>query len=451
MHPALIKIQCAIEGTPFDGDVFLVGGAVRDELLGLIGSDDFDLVTRESAPSLARFLFDQGIATFAPVTFERFGTAMVEVDGIKIELVTARKESYDKKSRKPSVEPGTYEDDARRRDFTLNTLMRSLKTGELIDPLGCGVEDLNNKVMRTPLDPVKTFDDDPLRMLRAVRFRWRFGLSPAKGLYDAIYMRRNRLKIVSFERIRDELFKILAHPTTSQALQDLMKLKVFDLIAPEFIPMVGCEQGDYHHLDVWHHTLKVIDNLHEKGSTDLALILSALFHDIGKPTTQSLENGKIRFFGHEAVGAEMARTVLNRWKLPGDQVDTVVSLVKNHMRLGSAPTFSDSAARRLLKDLGEDVPRLLDLVDADANALKKGVRVLDLQTIRETIERVETETPVAKLISPLTGQEIMELTGLTQGKEIGRLKKMLDNMVVEGQLGPDDKELARKLVQDNVG
>lgn len=450
MHPALTKIQHAIEGTPFDGDVFLVGGAVRDELLGLTGSDDFDLVTRESAPSLARHLFDQGIATFAPVTFERFGTAMVEVDGIKIELVTARKESYDKKSRKPSVEPGTYEDDARRRDFTLNTLMRSLKTGELIDPLDCGVDDLNNKVMRTPLDPVKTFDDDPLRMLRAVRFRWRFGLEPAKGLYDAIYMRRGRLKIVSFERIRDELFKILGHPTASYALQDLMKLKVFELIAPEFVPMLGCEQGDYHHLDVWHHTLKVVDNLHEKGSTDLSLILAALFHDIGKPATQSLENGKIRFFGHEAVGAEMARTVLNRWKLSGDQVDTVVSLVKNHMRLGSAPTFSDSAARRLLKDLGEDVPRLLDLVDADANALKKGVRVLDLQAIRETIERVEAETPVAKLISPLTGQEIMELTGLMQGKDIGRLKKMLDNMVVEGQLSPDDKEKASKLVLDNL-
>ena len=451
MHPALAKIQEAIRGTAYDGDLFLVGGAVRDELLGLPGSNDFDLVTRQSAPELAKFLFEKGVASFFPVTFERFGTAMVEVEGIKIELVTARKESYEKKSRKPNVQAGTYEDDARRRDFTVNTLLRSLSTSELIDPLGTGVPDLEGRVLRTPLDPVRTFEDDPLRMLRAIRFRWRFGLTPVKGLYDAIYMKRSRLKIISFERIRDELSKILVHPTAPDALDDLMKLKMFEIIAPEFIAMKGCEQGDYHHLDVWDHTRKVVANVLDNHPDDLILVLAALLHDVGKPPTQSIDElGKTRFFGHEAVGAEMAREILLRWKFSGDEVDQVCSLVKNHMRLGSAPVFTDSAARRLIKDLDSNLDRLLNLVDADANALKKGVRVFDVQVIRETIARVQEQTPVATLVSPLTGKEIMELTGLTQGKQVGALKRQLDEMVLDGQISPDDKEQAKQFVLTNI-
>ena len=448
MHPALTRIQRAITNTRFDGDVFLVGGAVRDKLLGLAGSEDLDLVTRQSAPELAQFLFDQKVSSIFPVIFERFGTAMVEVDGVKIELVTARKESYAKNSRKPVVQVGTYRDDAERRDFTVNTLMQSLGDETIIDPLGTGKEDLENRVLKTPLDPVKTFDDDPLRMLRAVRFRWRFGLTPAKGLYDAIYMRRNRLKIISFERIRDELLKMLSHPTASDALDDLMKLGLFDIIAPEFKPMVKCEQGNYHHLDVWDHTRLVVHNAIQLNSDDEALILGALLHDVGKPPTRTIdENGNTRFFGHEAVGAEMAQTILARWKIPTDDITRVCTLVKNHMRLGSAPVFTDSAARRLIRDLGPNLPTLLQLVDADANALKKGVRAFDLDEIRQTIEKVQSATPAEKLISPLTGQEIMEITGLKPGKEVGGIKKMLDELVLDGKLAPDDTDAAREFVR----
>lgn len=451
MHPALAKIQDAVEATAYDGDLFLVGGAVRDELLGLPSSNDFDLVTRQSAPDLAKLLFERNVGSFFPVTFERFGTAMIEVDGIKIELVTARKESYEKKSRKPVVQPGTYEDDAKRRDFTINTLMRSLKTEKLIDPLGVGLSDLENRILRTPLDPVKTFEDDPLRMLRAIRFRWRFDLTPVKGLYDAIYMRRSRLKIISYERIRDELAKILVHPMAPQALDDLMKLKIFEIIAPEFVAMAGCEQGKYHHLDVWHHTLKVVENTLRQSPGDLILVLGALLHDVGKPPTRSIDqDGNIRFFGHEAVGADMARAILNRWKFSGEDIDRVCRLVKNHMRLGSSPTFSDSAARRIMRDLDSDLGLLLDLVEADTNALKTGIKVMDVQAIRDTIDRVQKETPVSKLASPLTGQEIMALTGLEQGKQIGILKKMLDELVLDGKLSPDDKEGAREFVRANL-
>jgi poly(A) polymerase len=440
MHPALTRIQKAIEGTPFQSDLFLVGGAVRDDLLGQPGSDDFDLVTRQSAPELAKLLFERNVSSIFPVVFERFGTAMIEVEGVKIELVTARKESYAKNSRKPAVEAGSYRDDALRRDFTVNTLMRSLSDWTLIDPLQSGAADLENKVLRTPLDPVKTFEDDPLRMLRAVRFRWKFNLTPVKGLYDAIYMKRSRLKIVSFERIRDELQKMLLHPTASDALDDLMKLGIFEVVAPEFRAMVKCEQGKYHHLDVWDHTRLVVDNIVKSGSQDFDLILGGLFHDIGKPTTRTIDDeGNIRFFGHEAVGADMARDILNRWKIAGDDVDRICRLVKNHMRLGSAPVFSDSAARRLIKDLGPCLADLLSLVEADANALKTGVRVLDLSEIRNTINRVESATPIDKLASPLTGLEIMQLTGLPPGKKVGELKRMLDELVLDGQLSPEDK------------
>ncbi len=440
MHPVLMRIQQAIEGTSFDGDVFLVGGAVRDDLLGLAGSHDFDLVTRQSAPDLAKFLFEKGVSFIYPVIFERFGTAMVEVDGIKIELVTARKESYAKNSRKPVVQAGTYKDDALRRDFTVNSLMRSLSDWSLFDPLETGESDLESKVLRTPLDPVKTFEDDPLRMLRAVRFRWKFGLEPVNGLYDAIYMRRSRLKIISFERIRDELSKMLIHPTASEALDDLMRLGLFDIIAPEFKSMVKCEQGKYHHLDVWDHTRLVVKNLVSGGTNDFTLVLSGLFHDIGKPTTRTIDDaGNTRFFGHEALGADMTRQILHRWKVSADDTNRVCTLVKNHMRLGSAPVFSDSAARRLIKDLGTDLEGLLTLVDADANALKVGVRVFDLDEIRKTIGRVQLATPMEKLASPLSGEEIMKLTGLPPGKKIGDLKRMLDELVLDGQLAPDDK------------
>ncbi|MBS1726330.1 MAG: HD domain-containing protein [Armatimonadetes bacterium] len=451
MHPALAKIRDAVRGTVFEGDLFLVGGAVRDELLGLPESSDFDLVTRGPSRDLALLLFESGVSTIHPVVYERFGTAMVDVDDVKIELVTARRESYAKNSRKPSVEAGTYADDARRRDFTLNTLMRSLDDWSLVDPLGVGVADLESRILRTPCDPVRTFDDDPLRMLRAIRFRWRFGLTPAKGLYDAIYMRHGRLKIVSFERIRDEMSKILVGEHAGEALDDLMKAKIFDVVAPEFGAMRGCEQGKYHHLDVWDHTRMVVANAVRLMPGDLLLALGALLHDVGKPPTRSLdENGDIRFFGHEAVGADMARMILGRWKLPGDDIDRVCRLVKNHMRLGSSPTFSDSAARRVIRDMGEDLERLLRLVEADASALKTGVKVLDIDAIRATIARVQEETPVDKLASPLSGQEIMDLTGLAPGKEVGRLKKLLDEMVLDGQLGPEDKDRAREIVVTNV-
>ena len=446
MPAALVDIREVTIGTVFEGDLFLVGGAVRDGLLGLPHTNDFDLVTRGSSAALAHLLYDNRLSSIPPVTYERFGTAMVRVAGADIEIVTARRESYDVHSRKPTVEPSTYKEDAARRDFTLNTLMRGLHSGILIDPLGSGLSDLTDRVLRTPLEPGATFRDDPLRMLRAVRFRWRFSLAPAPGLYESIRENAARLNIISGERIRDEFIKILAQPTAPKALQDLMDLGLLSEFAPELLPMVDCEQGKYHHLDVWNHTLLVLE---KAGHEDLILSLGALLHDVGKPPTRLVDaEGNTRFFSHEAIGAEMARTMLRRLRFSQKNIDEVALLVKNHMRLGSSPTFTPSAARRVIRDLGDQTGRLLELVEADTLSLRPGVKVMNLDSIRDQIARVSVATPRETLESPLSGKEIMELTGLAAGPEIGRLKNLLTEKVLEGELAPNDKVGAVKIITD---
>lgn len=418
---------------------------MRDELLGLEPKDDYDLVTRGSAPELANLLWNRKISQIPPITYERFGTAMLMVDGIQIELVTARKESYAEDSRKPTVQPATLEEDAQRRDFTVNTLMRNLHTGELIDPLGCALADLESKVLRTPLDPHLTFVDDPLRMLRAVRFRWKLMFELAPGLFDAIREAKGRLEIVSMERIRDEFMKMLTGPNAPEALADLMQLGLFAVIAPEFEAMVAVEQGKYHHLDVWEHTLLALRNA---ATRDPILALSVVLHDVGKPPTRFIDDqGNTRFFGHEAVGESMSRTILRRLKFSEKDVEKVAKLVKNHMRLGTAPEFSASAARRLIRDLDGDVDKLLALVEADAGSLKPGVRALDLTSIRMRLSQVEAETPAKSLQSPLSGEEIMEFLQIGAGTEVGRIKALLTEKVLEGELKVGDKLAALEFLK----
>lgn len=448
-EPALVAIAAATRGTPFERDLWLVGGAVRDDLLGKPPANDFDIVTRGSSAELAQFLFERQVSAIAPVTYERFGTAMVDVHGVKIEIVTARRESYNPESRKPAVEPATLEEDAARRDFTVNALLRNLHTGELFDPLGRGIADLREGILRTPLDPIETFHDDPLRMLRAVRFRWQLGFSPAPRLYESVRSESKRLSIISAERIKDELMKMLGLSSGANALQDLMNLGLIHEFVPELEEMVGVEQGKYHHLDVWEHTLLVVRN---SGPADPILALAALFHDIAKPRTRSVDaSGNIRFFGHEAVGARMTDDILRRLKFPQRDVDAVVMLVKNHMRLGSAPEFTPSAARRLLRDLGDEVDRLLKLVEADANGLKAGVKVMDLAPIRARLEEVQKTTPRQTLESPLTGVEIMESLGIGAGPEVGKWKAFLTEKVLDGELQPGDKATARNMLLASFG
>jgi len=443
---ALNSIRDLTIGTEWENDLFIVGGAVRDQCLGGGANEDFDLVTRGSAVRLAEFLYEQGLAEHFPVTYARFGTAMVKVADVTIELITARRESYQSDSRKPDVEPSTYLEDALRRDFTVNSLRIGVHDGQLVDTLGTGLPDLEAKVLRTPKDPAETFFDDPLRMLRAVRFRHRLGFRPADGLYEAIVSTSERLAIVSKERIRDEFLKILAHFTAAEALEDLRHLRLWPHILPEVLDMVDVEQGKYHHLDVWHHTRLVVDHLRDQP---VRLKLAGLLHDIGKPSTRTIDaKGDTRFFGHESVGAAMTETMLRRLMLSERDILAVRNLVKNHMRLGSAPEFSATAARRLVRDLGDQVEDLLTLVEADAASLRPGVQVMDLSAIRARIDDVTMARPSSALESPLTGEQIMALMGIPAGPEVGRLKQWLVEEVLEGRLAPGDTVAAEAALRD---
>ncbi len=446
MEAALERVRGATRGSEYELDLWLVGGAVRDELLGRPPKADLDLVTTHPIEPLVALL--SSLADHPPVVYARFGTAMLSIEGVQFEFVTARRESYDPESRKPSVKPATLTEDAERRDFTVNALLKNLQTGELLDPTGRGLADLKAKILRAPKDPESTFFDDPLRMLRAVRFRWQLNFDPADNLYPAIRQNANRIAVISAERYRDEFNKILLGPDPAKATADLMDLGLFHELVPEFEAMRYVDQGSYHHLDVWNHTLLVLQNL--QSSKDLGLKLAAMLHDVGKPETRIIDkDGKVRFFNHEVVGERLAREILRRLKYPNDFIAEVAQLVRNHMRLGSAPVFTPTAARRLWRDLGPNVPRLLELVDADAHALKPGVRALNLEPIRAQLESVLAKTPPQTLESPLPGMQIMQILNLEPGPEVGKAKQFLLNLVLEGTLAPDDHKEAERLLREH--
>ncbi|MBX3110897.1 MAG: HDIG domain-containing protein [Fimbriimonadaceae bacterium] len=445
--PAVARtVAQALHGTAFEGRVHMVGGAVRDLLLGMPAPKDVDLVVEGDATALAQTLWERGVAEHPPTLYANFGTAQVKVEGVVVEAVTARKESYRGDSRKPTVEPASLLEDAQRRDFTVNALLLDPETGEVTDPLGQGLADLESRTLRTPLGPAETFSQDPLRMLRAVRFRWQVGLTPAPGLVEAVRESAPRLAIISVERIAAELGTMLGRTTASDALRDLMDWGLLDQFWPEFGATRGVDQGSYHHLDVWEHTLLVVRSAQ---IDDLVTNLGCLFHDVGKPATRSVEpGGKVRFFDHENVGAETAREMLQRLRFPGETVTRVCRLVKNHMRLGSAAVFTPSAARRVVRDLGEDVGRLLDLVDADVRSLRPGVDVhLNLGKVRQTVAMVQQATPADRLVSPLDGREIMAVAGVGPGPEVAHLKRRLTEEVLEGRIQTGDKAAARAFLR----
>lgn len=437
-HPALTRLREATIGSPYEGRLWLVGGAVRDDLLGSGATPDFDVTLEGDAVELASFLRGRGASEIEPVVYPRFGTALVRIADTPIELAGARRESYEPDSRKPDVAQATLEEDAKRRDFTVNAILRNLHTWELWDPLARGLDDLEARLLRTPRDPVETFHDDPLRMLRAVRFRGQLRFSYAEGLEQAIAAEAHRLSVISAERIRDEIAKMLMLPDASACFRDLLRLGLLARFAPELGAMAGVEQGRYHHLDVWDHTLLVLDEL---GPADLPIRLAALLHDVAKPATRTIDaQGQTRFFGHEAVGAQMAQAFLERLRFPSEVAAVVAKLVKNHMRLGSAPTFTPAAARRLIRDLGEDLDALFALVEADARALRPGVKTMDLDAIRAQVAEALRKTPAATLESPLDGQAIMEALGIAPGEEVGRAKSWLLDQVLEGHIAPGDRQ-----------
>ena len=407
---------------------WLVGGYVRDQLLGRVPADPDVVVEGGSALELAA-RFAQLAGARPPVTFERFGTAQVTLPDHLVEFVQARAESYPPDSRKPDVRPATLEEDLRRRDFTVNTLLMDFE-GRVDDRLGMAQADLQARVLRTPADPLQTFSDDPLRMLRAVRLAAQLGFDLAPDLLPAMHQMRDRLAppVISVERIADELRKMLTSDRPRLALELLDAGGLLEVVLPELAACKGVAQGGYHTHDVFGHTLLAV----ERTPPDLLVRLAALFHDVGKPATAA---GDGSFTGHELVGAALSRSALERLRYSNQEIDSVETLVRLHLR----PVFyrsewSDGAVRRLARDAGEQLEPLMLLARADlaASAYPHPEKLDELEA---RLGAVLSEQP-SRLTSPIDGEDIMRALRLEPGPAVGRVKERLTELVLDGEIEP---------------
>ena len=434
--------------------VYIVGGYVRDLLMKRAAPTDIDFVTEGSGIALAQSV----AAAIDPETkvsvFKTYGTAMFRYQGLELEFVGARKESYNAESRNPSVEQGTLEDDQKRRDFTINAMAISLNQesfGELVDPFH-GVEDMEKRILRTPLEPEQTYSDDPLRMMRAVRFAATLGFSIEENSLEAIKKEAHRIKIVTIERIMVEFNKIMLSEKPSTGLKILKDTGLLELIIPELTALEGIEEveGQTHKDNFW-HTLEVVDNI-SQNTENLWLRWAALLHDIGKaPTKKFVKGTGWTFHGHEFLGSKMVKTLFQRLKLPlGKDMKYVQKMVK----LSSRPIAlisdeaSDSALRRMLFDAGEDLEDLFTLCKADIttkNAQKQEKFKKNFEYVAQKIKEVEEKDHIRNFQPPITGEEIMEMFNLSPGREIGILKERVKEAILEGNI-PNEKEAAREFV-----
>lgn len=451
MDQVLEKLRRVTENTRYEGRLYLVGGIVRDRFLNRELGEDIDIVLEGDSGELASFLFERNIAKHKPVVYAHFGTAMVCVDGKQVELVGARKESYRRGSRKPATKPGTLLDDVLRRDFTINTLLQNLHTGEILDLTNLGLKDIEQKIIRTPLDPLVTFDDDPLRMLRAIRFATRLGFDISPETYEAIRKRAPRLGIISAERIRSEFVKILMNPDAISGLEMLRDTKLLDQFAPELSAMYGVTQNIYHIYDVWTHTLKTLELI--PCESGIILRLAALFHDTGKVETRTIdEEGMVHFYRHEAVGTGIARRVMHRLRFSNLQIERVAFLISMHLRVGEyEEQWSDSAVRRLIRDTGDQLEDLILLTAADKGSSNPAMPHVDVDALRRRIKRVKDELAGQRIASPLDGREIIELLDIEPGPRVGAIKAYLESQIIEGNLLPGDKAVAMELALRKYG
>lgn len=434
--------------------VYIVGGYVRDLLMKRTASTDIDFVTEQSGIELAQTVARDIDPKLKVSVFKTYGTAMIKYKDLELEFVGARKESYTENSRKPEVEGGTLEDDQKRRDFTINAMAISLNKanfGELVDPFN-GVEDLEKGILRTPLEPAQTYSDDPLRMMRAVRFASTLNFVIEEKSLNAIKQEAERIKIVSMERIMVEFNKIMMSKKPSVGLGLMEETGLLKLIIPELIELKGVEEVEGQtHKDNFYHTLEVVDNISE-NTDNLWLRWSALLHDIGKaPTKKFVEGTGWTFHGHEFLGSKMVKTLFNRLKLPlGSDMKYVQKMVKLSSRPIALITddASDSALRRLLFDAGEDLEDLFTLCKADIttkNSRKQDRFKKNFEYVALKIKEVEEKDQVRNFQPPITGEEIMQMFNLKPGKEIGILKEKVKEAILEGEI-PNDKEEAEKFV-----
>ena len=436
-------------------EAYVVGGYVRDYYLRR-PSSDIDVVVVGSgiavAEELARELKSE------VVVFKTYGTAMVRYNGMEIEFVGARRESYTPDSRNPLVESGTLEDDQRRRDFTINAMAWCIngdRYGELVDPFG-GLDDLEDCIIRTPCEPDKTFSDDPLRMMRAVRFAAQLGFDIDEETFSGICRQAERIKIITRERIITEFNKVMASPVPSIGLVYMQHTGLLKYILPELDNMSGVERrGKHAHKDNLEHTLKVLDNV-AKHSDDLWLRWAALLHDIGKPATKSYDpRHGWTFHQHEVAGSKMIPHIFRRMKLPlGEPMRFVQKMVFLHMRpiVLSEDLVTDSAVRRLLFEAGDDIEKLMTLCEADITSGidSKVQRFLrNFQLVREKLRDLEERDRIRNFQPPITGEIIMREYDIPPCAVIGEIKEVIKNAILDGAI-PNDYDAAYALMEEEA-
>ncbi|MDB5271639.1 MAG: tRNA nucleotidyltransferase [Chitinophagaceae bacterium] len=423
-----------------DVPAYVIGGYVRDMIMNR-PSKDIDVVCLGSGIGLA-----EEVAALLPDkppvhVFKSFGTAMFTTEGLEVEFVGARKESYRSESRKPIVENGSMEDDQNRRDFTINAMGLGLNKntfGQLSDPFD-GQQDIRRKIIRTPLDPDITFSDDPLRMMRAVRFASQLGFDIEPDTFDALLRNKDRLKIVSMERISDELNKIILSPKPSYGFKLLFQAGLLQLIFPELVALQGVETIDNKsHKDNFYHTLQVLDNVAEH-SDDLWLRWAAILHDIAKPATKRFEQGHgWTFHGHEDKGGRMVPGIFRRLKLPlNEKMEMVAKLVKLHLRPIALVKdhVTDSAVRRLLFEAGEHFEDLMALCRADITSKnnQKVKRFLEnFDKVEQKVIEVEEKDSIRNFQPVVSGEDIMQLFNLKPSREVGDIKNELRDAILDG-------------------
>ncbi len=450
------KIQTRIFGVisqaadELNVESYVVGGFVRDIFLKR-PSKDIDVVTVGSGIALAKAVAKKLGPASRVTVFKNFGTAQVLCEDIEVEFVGARKESYNRDSRKPIVEDGSLEDDQQRRDFTINAMaicLNSSRFGELVDPFD-GREDLRSMVLRTPLNPDTTFSDDPLRMMRAIRFACQLDFDIDPLAFDAIVRNNERIQIISGERIAEELNKMMAARRPSVGFRLMDACGLLERILPEVAALKGTETKDgVGHKDNFNHTLQVLDNL-ATVSDNLWLRWSALFHDIGKPNSKRWDaKAGWTFHNHNFIGEKMIPSVFRRMKLPlNEKMKYVQKMVGLHMRpiVLSEETITDSAIRRLLFDAGDDIEELMQLCEADITSKnpEKVKRFLsNFKQVRVKLKELEARDQIRNMQPPVSGEEIMETFGLNPCREVGLIKDAIKDAILDGVI-PNDYEAAK--------